>query len=191
MEWKTVTDFHSERINIKRSEFYATAFPVEGERDFREKLKMVSRRDATHNCWAYRIYSTNGILEHSSDDGEPSGTAGRPILGVLKKYDLMNVAIVVTRYFGGVKLGVRGLIEAYSLAAELAVKGSRIRNLSLVKEFEVEVSYSELNNIFRMIETAGLDLVKTTYTEKGVRLLLHGAKIPEGIEVKDVRDVLI
>ncbi|MCD6551658.1 YigZ family protein [Thermotoga sp.] len=191
MEWRTVVNPHSERINVKRSEFYATVFPVKNEKDFRKKLKEISKRDATHNCWAYRIFSTEGILEHCSDDGEPSGTAGRPILGVLRKYNLVNASIVVTRYFGGVKLGVRGLIEAYSTAAKLAVKGAKTRALTLMKEFEVEVTYPELSNVFRIIETRGLELVEMTYTETGARFLLHGAEVPEELEPKTVRDVLI
>lgn len=76
---------------------------------------------ANHHCWGYRI-GVNAPLEHCSDDGEPGGTAGRPILGVLKRHALDNTLLVVTRYFGGVKLGVRGLIEAYGETAELAVK---------------------------------------------------------------------
>ncbi|ACM23077.1 MULTISPECIES: IMPACT family protein [Thermotoga] len=191
MEWKTVVSPHSERINVKRSEFYATVFPVKDEKDFRKKLKEISKRDATHNCWAYRIFSTEGILEHYSDDGEPGGTAGRPILGVLKKHNLMNTAIVVTRYFGGVKLGVRGLIEAYSTAAELAVNGAKLRPLSLMKEFEVEATFSELNGVFRIIETKKLDLVEMNYTETGARFLLRGVEVPEELNPKTVRDVLI
>jgi len=191
VEWKTVVKPHTERINVKRSEFYATIFPVKDEKDFREKLKEVSKRDATHNCWAYRIFSPNGILEHSSDDGEPSGTAGRPILGALKKYDLMNTAIVVTRYFGGVKLGVRGLIEAYSSAAEMAVKGAELRKLRLMKEFEVEVDYQELNNVFRVVEMMGLELVEMDYTERGAKILLRGLEVPENLVIKTIRDVLI
>lgn len=79
---------------------------------------------ANHHCWAYRIGAGDAPLEHSSDAGEPAGTAGRPILGAIKRNELTNTLVVVTRYFGGIKLGVRGLIDAYKRAAELAIETS-------------------------------------------------------------------
>lgn len=99
---------------IQRSLFIGLAEPCHDEAEARELLGRVraEHRDATHNCWAYLLGPTPEV-EYSSDDGEPSGTAGRPILGALRRSGLFNAIVIVTRYFGGVKLGVRGLIEAY------------------------------------------------------------------------------
>ena len=110
---------------------------------------MISKhRDATHNCRAYVINN----IEYSSDDGEPSGTAGKPILGAIKKSGLMNVMIVVTRYFGGVKLGVRGLIDAYGGVAEkvLELAGSVLKIKT--REIEFSFNYNDTGIINRLLE---------------------------------------
>lgn len=95
---------------------------------------------ANHHCWAYRV-GLGAAQEHCSDDGEPGGTAGRPILGVLKRHSLDNSLLVVTRYFGGVKLGVRGLIEAYGAAAELAVREAGTAEMELHNRLELACGY--------------------------------------------------
>lgn len=95
---------------------------------------------ANHHCWGYRI-GLGSVQEHCSDDGEPSGTAGRPILGVLKRHSLDNTLLVVTRYFGGVKLGVRGLIESYGEAAELAVHEAGTVEVELHNRLELACGY--------------------------------------------------
>ena len=104
---------------IRRSRFIACLAPCRDEAGCRGFLNDIhaAHRDATHNCWAY-LLGPHPTTEYCSDDGEPSGTAGRPILGAVRRSGMVNVMVVVTRYFGGVKLGVRGLIEAYGLAAE-------------------------------------------------------------------------
>jgi len=108
----------SNEIKIEKSRFIASIKICISEEEAREKLKAVSEehRQASHNCWAYRI-GTEKVREYFSDDGEPAGTAGKPILGALHMYDVTNTLLVVTRYFGGKKLGVRGLIEAYGTSA--------------------------------------------------------------------------
>ena len=104
---------------IRRSCFIACLAPCRDEAGCRGFLNDIhaAHRDATHNCWAY-LLGPHPTVEYCSDDGEPSGTAGRPILGAVRRSGMVNVMVVVTRYFGGVKLGVRGLIEAYGPAAE-------------------------------------------------------------------------
>ncbi|MCF4151006.1 YigZ family protein [Dethiosulfovibrio sp. F2B] len=106
-------------LKERRSEFIATAVPADTVEEAKEAIESISKKysDARHNCWAYRVGFPK-TTEHCSDDGEPSGSAGRPILGAVVKADLYDLAIVVTRYFGGVKLGVRGLIDAYSASAQ-------------------------------------------------------------------------
>lgn len=95
---------------------------------------------ANHHCWAYRV-GIGTAREHCSDDGEPGGTAGRPILGAIKRHSLDNTLLVVTRYFGGVKLGVRGLIEAYGEAAELAIRAAGTVEMELNKRLELACGY--------------------------------------------------
>jgi uncharacterized YigZ family protein len=146
-----------EQTNLKEGQFFSIALPVDYEltikhsrfiaslriasnrQEFDEVLKRVSIEypKANHHCWAYR-FNTNPITEHCSDAGEPSGSAGRPILGSLKKYFLSDIAAIVTRYFGGVKLGIRGLISAYSEATLLAVENAKI----IIREPMAKISFS-------------------------------------------------
>ena len=138
---------------IKRSVFIAEVFPCHDEDEARSLLASVTAkyRDATHNCRAYVL--ADGT-EYSSDDGEPSGTAGKPILGAIKRSGLVNVMVIVTRYFGGVKLGVRGLIEAYGdtamSALEICVKVERV----MTSKFRVSMGYNAVGNVTRLFESA-------------------------------------
>lgn len=109
---------------------------------------------ANHHCWAYRIGMPSSS-EHCSDDGEPGGTAGRPILGVLKRHSLNNTLLVVTRYFGGIKLGVRGLIEAYGEAAELAVKDAGIAEMELCNRLELTCGYDYAKTLSATLKKQG------------------------------------
>lgn len=114
-------------ITIQRSRFIASLRVVKNREQFNNEMHAITQLypKASHYCWAYR-FNDNIILEHSSDAGEPAGTAGRPILGALKKYSLLNIMSVVTRYYGGVKLGVKGLITAYSEVTIQAIENSII-----------------------------------------------------------------
>lgn len=111
-----------DEFTVKRSRFIGSIRTVLSEEEAQEAIKRFPEiyPKSNHHCWGYRI-GTGTPLEHCSDAGEPAGTAGRPILGTIKRHELTNTLIVVTRYFGGIKLGVRGLIDAYREAAELAV----------------------------------------------------------------------
>ena len=133
-------------LTVKRSRFIGSVRIALDPDEASEKLKGFAEifPKANHHCWAYRI-GTENILEHCSDAGEPAGTAGRPILGMLKRHSLQNTLLVVTRYFGGIKLGVRGLIEAYGEAAELAVTeaGSVEMELNLLLDLSCSYEYSK------------------------------------------------
>ncbi|WP_129409840.1 YigZ family protein [Marinitoga lauensis] len=138
-------------IKVKRSEFIGNIKKVDTEEEAKEFIKEISSkyRNATHNCWAYKV--KNNKFNYS-DDGEPSGTAGKPIFGIIEKYNLINVAIVVTRYFGGVKLGVRGLIDAYSQCAEETVLKSRIGKYLDLKIYKIKTDYSKYAEIERLLK---------------------------------------
>ncbi len=102
----------------KKSKFIASAAPVDSESEAKAFIQKIQKQHpkANHNCWAYRIFTQNGVIPNESDDGEPSGTAGQPILYVLEKQKIVNTVMVITRYFGGIKLGKGGLVRNYSKA---------------------------------------------------------------------------
>jgi uncharacterized YigZ family protein len=135
-------------LTIQRSRFIASLRRACNRSDFDSALKEIiaSYPKATHYCWAYR-FSSSTTIEHSSDAGEPPGTAGRPILGALKKHSLQNIMAVVTRYFGGIKLGVKGLIFAYGESTLLAIEKSAIITDEPKSLLSFECSY-DLYNIF-------------------------------------------
>ena len=138
---------------IKRSVFIANVAPCHDENEAKAFLTSIisQHRDATHNCRAYII----GENEYSSDDGEPSGTAGKPILNAIKRSELINVMVIVTRYFGGVKLGVRGLIEAYGESAEKALSlAGRVEKI-ITSPVKISLEYNSVGLITRMLESVG------------------------------------
>lgn len=122
---------------------------------------------ANHHCWAYRVGITSP-LEHCSDAGEPSGTAGRPILGMIKRHSLDNTLVVVTRYFGGIKLGVRGLIDAYGETAELAIKEAGVVEMHFCSALSLACGYDYSKTLLTTLKKWGFgdDRVNVAYGEK-------------------------
>ena len=114
-------------ITEKKSKFIANLIKVENKQDAEEKINKIKKtyHDARHNCVAYRIIEENKIIEKSSDDGEPSGTAGGPMLNILQKNNLCNILVIVTRYFGGILLGTGGLVRAYSETTQKAIENAQ------------------------------------------------------------------
>ncbi len=159
---------------IERSRFITHVFYVETEAVARANLDKLRKKysDATHNCYAY--ITDFGLTTKSSDDGEPSGTAGVPILEVLKNKKLVNVLVVVTRYFGGVKLGAGGLVRAYSGACRDAVTACGVREFFVCDLMTVTVGYEELNLLkrevlplcYKVVDTEYLNEVKVTVAVK-------------------------
>lgn len=148
---------------IKRSVFIAELEICNDEKQARDFLARVisKHRDATHNCRAYVINGT----EYSSDDGEPSGTAGKPILGAIKKSGLTSVMVIVTRYFGGVKLGVRGLIDAYGGTAEKVLElAGRVEKIK-TRTLEFSFNYNDTGIISRLLEQNGAENIFYEYGE--------------------------
>lgn len=128
---KTIKENVTTQIIEKKSKFIANLFYVSSVEDAENQLQQIRKQhyDARHNCFAYRIGETKDIIEKASDDGEPSGTAGAPMLNLLQKQNLTNVLVVVTRYFGGILLGTGGLVRAYTQAAKEALE-----KVEIVKE---------------------------------------------------------
>ena len=135
------------------SKFIGYAFPVSSVDGFKEKLNEVKKLHpkATHHCFAYRL-GLDGNTFRVSDDGEPSGSAGRPILGQIDSKELVNVLVVVVRYFGGTLLGVPGLINAYKSAAALALQTTPLVQRQVEQELIVQFDYTQLNEIMRVVK---------------------------------------
>ncbi len=144
------------KLNVQRSQFYSHVFEVNDLSQAKERIRSFSKlyNDATHLCWALRLFEKE-LIELSSDGGEPSGTAGFPILNVLREENLVNLCCVVVRYFGGVKLGIRGLIDAYSQAARLALENTKLVRVEKLFEHVFECRYEELGELLGFIKKSG------------------------------------
>ncbi|WP_040978801.1 YigZ family protein [Oceanobacillus jeddahense] len=144
----TVKQQGTDEITIQKSRFIANVKRVESEEEAQEFIQSIKKkhRDATHNCSAYMIGETDHI-QKANDDGEPSGTAGVPMLEVLKKKGLKDTAVVVTRYFGGIKLGAGGLIRAYGSATTQGIKTTGIVRRELMQGVSVTVEYTLLGKL--------------------------------------------
>ena len=120
----TINENIESEITVKKSKFICNLIKIEKQEEAEEQIKKIKKKyhDARHNCVAYRVQENDTIVEKASDDGEPSGTAGKPILNVLQKKNMTNVLCVVIRYFGGIKLGAGGLVRAYTKSASEVIK---------------------------------------------------------------------
>ena len=157
----------STEIDIKRSTFISYIARTETEDDAKGFINTIKEkhRDATHNCSAY-IIGENALIQRADDDGEPQGTAGIPILEVLKREELYNTTVVVTRYFGGIKLGAGGLIRAYSSGAAEAVKASGKVYLVPMIPATVLLDYTFTNRFEYFLEQENIEIRDQQYTDK-------------------------
>jgi uncharacterized YigZ family protein len=144
----------------KNSKFYGYAFPVSSEEAIKEHIEHLKKEhfSARHWCYAYQI-GTEKILYRANDDGEPNNSAGMPIYGQIQSFEVTNVLVVVVRYFGGVKLGVGGLISAYKTAAQMALEESAIIEKTIDKHFAIAFSYANMNKVMRIIKEKNLVIV--------------------------------
>ncbi len=178
-EYKIVYEGGSDEIVEKKSRFIANVFPVETED---EALKIIDEHkkkywDARHNCYAF-IIGEHGEMTRCTDDGEPAGTAGRPILEVLNGAGVHNVLLIVTRYFGGTLLGTGGLVRAYSQAAKAGLEASTVVTKQVGKEITIGTDYNgvgKLQYITAQLEVITLDTVYTDAVE--IKLLAPLEKV--------------
>lgn len=135
-------------IVVKKSKFICNLIKIDSQEDAENIIKQTKKQyfDARHNCVAYRVIEDERIIEKASDDGEPSGTAGGPMLNILQKNNLCNVLVVVTRYFGGILLGTGGLVRAYSDATLKSIDNAEKVEKCMGQEAEVEIEYNNLEN---------------------------------------------
>lgn len=151
--YKTIVRAAETSYRQLSSKFLAYAYPVESEEQIKELLDALRKRwyDATHHCYAWRL-GAHGEQFRANDDGEPSSTAGKPILGQLLSHDITNCLIVVVRYFGGTKLGVPGLIAAYKESAALVLAECEVVERTVDSVIELEFSYIAMNDVMRIVK---------------------------------------
>ena len=166
-KFKTIYNDSEAEITEKKSKFIANLYYVNSLAEIEEKLKNVKKKyyDARHNCYAYRIVEDESIIERSSDDGEPSGTAGAPMLNILKKMELVNVLVVVTRYFGGILLGTGGLVKAYSEATKKAIENSKLAIEESGIIAEIKLNYSDFENFKYCCKKSNINIINTEYLD--------------------------
>lgn len=166
-EFNTIEKQETSELVEKKSKFIANIFYVSTIEEAESKLEQVRKKyhDARHNCYAYRVLNGENVIDRSSDDGEPSGTAGAPMLNILKKENLCNVLVVVTRYFGGILLGTGGLVRAYSQSTQDVIEKS---NIIVKKEgyiAKIEVEYKELEKLKYFCKKKEINIINVDYLE--------------------------
>ncbi len=173
-------------ITEKKSKFIANIFYIDSQEEAERIIKETKSKyhDARHNCVAYRVIENDNILEKSSDDGEPSGTAGAPMLNILQKNNLCNVLVIVTRYFGGILLGTGGLVRAYSDATmkviQKSVKVCKCQGI----EMQVELEYSELEKFKYYCKNNNINIVNMQF----LNVIICNIEIEDVIKEKLIKD---
>lgn len=161
---KSIEEITEHTLVIKKSEFICTLIPLNDENKINETIDYYKDKykDASHNCVAYLV----GTKERANDDGEPSGTAGLPMLNVLKKQELSNIIAIVTRYFGGIKLGAGGLTRAYSQAVAEALKEANIVEKHLIDVYDISLDYSFTKKFEHLLKVNAIDCINKEYSEQ-------------------------
>jgi len=190
--FKTIASPSDGLFKDKGSRFLAFAYPVKSELEIRERLDGLRKEyhDARHHCYAYRLGHDKQVWR-MNDDGEPSGTAGRPIFGQIQSFDLTNILIVVVRYFGGIKLGVSGLITAYKTAGKAAIENAEIIEMQIVEEYKLHFGYAVMSDVMGAIKEMGLhvsssDFQLECYLQFRVRKALSNAVFEKFSKMKGV-----
>lgn len=185
----------------KNSKFFGYAFPIHSEDDAKIHLEELRKKhhQARHWCYAWQIGKE--VQDHqfrANDDGEPSNSAGMPIYGQIQSFEVTNILIVVVRYFGGVKLGVGGLINAYKTAAQLALEASDILKRTIDERFVLQFDYPEMNIVMRVIKEHNLNIIEQdlgldckiyiAIRKKDVEAIFDKFKGIYKVEIKKVED---
>ena len=167
MEFRTIKEDGQVQEEIKKSQFICHAKRVYSEEEARDFITAIKKEHykATHNCSAF-IIGERSEIKRTSDDGEPSGTAGVPMLGVLENHNLTNVCVVVTRYFGGIKLGAGGLIRAYAGSVALAVKEIGIVEIKEQAGIQIQMSYAQYQEYGNFLKEYNLMELETNFTDQ-------------------------
>ena len=185
--YKTLHKFGVDEYIVEKSTFIGYAKPIKTEEEAIEFINEIKKKhkDATHNVWAYTI-GENMNIQRYSDDGEPQGTAGIPTLEVIKKEDLRDVVVVVTRYFGGIKLGAGGLVRAYTKGAKVGIEAGIVIEKVKYSEVKIKIEYTQLGRIQNEIMNLGFKVKDTIYSED-VELIVY----VRNEEAKSLMDIII
>jgi len=161
---KTIAKAVQSEINIKKSKFICSLFPTKNKKESKEVIRRLNDEynDATHNCTAYIVSDGEGF----DDNGEPGGTAGKPMINVLRKNDLHNVTAIVTRYFGGIKLGAGGLVRAYSKSVLEAINNAEILEVELYDVYNLSFEYNNIKIVDNEIRNNNLEVIDKEYSDK-------------------------
>lgn len=164
MDYLTLAAPSEAKYTEKMSKFLAFAHPVESVEEAKNVIAVYTRKyhDARHVCWAYML-GAKRLDYQSTDNGEPSGTAGKPILGQINSFNLTDVVIVVVRYFGGIKLGTSGLIAAYREAAREAIEAGEIISRSEMAQLSFTFPYLSMNDVMRLVKDSGVKVVSQEF----------------------------
>ena len=174
---KTIAKAVESEINVKKSQFICHLFPTKTKKESKEIILKVNEQysDATHNCTAYIVSDGEGF----DDDGEPGGTAGKPMINVLRKNELHNVTAIVTRYFGGIKLGAGGLVRAYSKSVLEAINEAEILEVELYDVYTLVFEYSDIKIVDGEVRNNNLEVTNKDYSDK----------VTYDVVSKDFRDI--
>ena len=161
---KTIKKPVTSEINIKKSQFICSIYPTKNKKESKEIIQKLNQQysDATHNCTAYIVGDGEGF----DDDGEPGGTAGKPMINVLRKNELHNVTAIVTRYFGGIKLGAGGLVRAYSKSVMETIGQANIVEIEEYEVYEIIFEYSDIKLVDTEVRNNSLESIDKDYSDK-------------------------
>ena len=183
MEYRTIKEDRQVQEEIKKSRFICHAKRVYSEEEARDFITAIKKEHykATHNCSAF-IVGERSEIKRTSDDGEPSGTAGVPMLGVLENHNLTNVCVVVTRYFGGIKLGAGGLIRAYAGSVALAVKEIGIIEIKEQSGIQIHMTYAQYQEYGNFLKEHNLIELETNFTDQVDTMIFIDKEKKDGIK---------
>ena len=183
MEYRTIKEDGQVQEEIKKSRFICHAKRVYSEEEARDFITAIKKEHykATHNCSAF-IVGERSEIKRTSDDGEPSGTAGIPMLGVLENHNLTNVCVVVTRYFGGIKLGAGGLIRAYAGSVALAVKEIGIIEIKEQAGIQIHMTYAQYQEYVNFLKEHNLIELATSFTDQVDTMIFIDKEKKDGIK---------
>ena len=189
MKFCTLKEASTAEIVEKKSRFIANSCHIESKEEAEEKINLIKKKyyDAKHNCFAFSIVDKDGnLLEKSSDDGEPSGTAGGPMLTTLSGQNIANVLVIVTRYFGGILLGTGGLIRAYTSAVQEAIGKAEFVTKDMGIKIELETSYSDLEKLKYYCKNQQISICNVEYLQNiQIQLELTEKKYCQLIKTKN------